>query len=117
MAIFIGHPPYPHRGGELEPVKPHILVMCGRYASFFPAEALAQLFGTVNPLLNLETTWNMAPSGDASSAGLSRWRAPSRRAEVGSHSLLQQGPEAANAMPVIIDLNSSPVTPWTREGR
>src|SRR5580698_5886003 len=83
MAILIGHPSYPHRGGELEPVKPHILVMCGRYASFFPAEALAQLFGTVNPLLNLETTWNMAPSGDAPSAGLSRWRAPSRRAEVG----------------------------------
>ena len=39
--------------------------MCGRYASFLPAEALARLFGTVNPLPNLETTWNMAPTRDA----------------------------------------------------
>jgi putative SOS response-associated peptidase YedK len=39
--------------------------MCGRYASFLPAEALARIFGTVNPLPNLETTWNMAPTRDA----------------------------------------------------
>jgi putative SOS response-associated peptidase YedK len=39
--------------------------MCGRYASFLPAEALARLFGTVNPLPNLEPTWNMAPTKDA----------------------------------------------------
>jgi hypothetical protein len=28
--------------------------MCGRYASFLPAEAMARIFGTVNPLSNLE---------------------------------------------------------------
>ena len=28
--------------------------MCGRYASFLPAEAMARIFGTTNPLLNLE---------------------------------------------------------------
>jgi hypothetical protein len=28
--------------------------MCGRYASFLPAEALARIFGTVNPLPNLD---------------------------------------------------------------
>ena len=39
--------------------------MCGRYASFLPAEALARLFGTMNPLPNLEPTWNMAPTRDA----------------------------------------------------
>jgi hypothetical protein len=27
--------------------------MCGRYASFLPAEAMARIFGTVNPLPNL----------------------------------------------------------------
>jgi putative SOS response-associated peptidase YedK len=36
--------------------------MCGRYASFLPAEALARLFGTAGPLPNLEPTWNMAPT-------------------------------------------------------
>jgi putative SOS response-associated peptidase YedK len=39
--------------------------MCGRYASFLPAEALARLFGTTGPLPNLEPTWNMAPTKDA----------------------------------------------------
>jgi putative SOS response-associated peptidase YedK len=39
--------------------------MCGRYASFLPAEAIAKIFGTVNPLPNLAPTWNMAPSMDA----------------------------------------------------
>src|SRR5215471_5979235 len=39
--------------------------MCGRYASFLPAEAIARIFGTVNPLPNLAPTWNMAPSMDA----------------------------------------------------
>jgi hypothetical protein len=28
--------------------------MCGRYASFLPAEAIARIFGTVNLLPNLE---------------------------------------------------------------
>jgi putative SOS response-associated peptidase YedK len=46
--------------------------MCGRYASFLPAEALARLFGTVNPLPNLERTWNMAPTRDAPVVRLSR---------------------------------------------
>jgi hypothetical protein len=32
--------------------------MCGRYASFLPAEALARIFGTVNPLPNLAPSWN-----------------------------------------------------------
>jgi putative SOS response-associated peptidase YedK len=39
--------------------------MCGRYASFLPAEALARIFGTVNPLPNLAPTWNLAPTMDA----------------------------------------------------
>jgi putative SOS response-associated peptidase YedK len=43
----------------------HIRLMCGRYASFLPAEALARLFGTTGPLPNLEPTWNMAPTKDA----------------------------------------------------
>jgi hypothetical protein len=36
--------------------------MCGRYASFLPANALAKLLGIVNPLPNLQPTWNMAPT-------------------------------------------------------
>jgi putative SOS response-associated peptidase YedK len=39
--------------------------MCGRYASFLPAEFIARLFATVNPLANLAPTWNMAPTMDA----------------------------------------------------
>ena len=39
--------------------------MCGRYASFLPAEFLARLFATVNPPPNLNPTWNMAPTMDA----------------------------------------------------
>ena len=46
--------------------------MCGRYASFLPAEALARIFGTVNPLPNLEPTWNMAPTRDAPVVRLSK---------------------------------------------
>ena len=46
--------------------------MCGRYASFLPAEALARIFGTVNPLPSLEITWNMAPTRDAPVVRLSR---------------------------------------------
>jgi putative SOS response-associated peptidase YedK len=42
-----------------------ILPMCGRYASFLPAEAIARLFGTVNPLPNLAPSWNVAPTQDA----------------------------------------------------
>ena len=43
----------------------HILLMCGRYASYLPADTIARLFGTVNPLPNLRLTWNLAPSQDA----------------------------------------------------
>ncbi|MEJ0015623.1 MAG: SOS response-associated peptidase [Acetobacteraceae bacterium] len=39
--------------------------MCGRYASFLPAEALARLFQTVNPLPNIPPSWNVAPTQDA----------------------------------------------------
>jgi putative SOS response-associated peptidase YedK len=39
--------------------------MGGRYASFLPAEFIARLFATVNPLPNLAPTWNMAPTMDA----------------------------------------------------
>jgi putative SOS response-associated peptidase YedK len=49
-----------------------ILAMCGRYASFLPAEALARTFGTVNPLPNFERTWNMAPTRDAPVIRLAR---------------------------------------------
>jgi hypothetical protein len=38
--------------------------MCGRYTSFLPAEFIARLFATVNPLPNLMPTWNMAPAKD-----------------------------------------------------
>ena len=38
--------------------------MCGRYASFLPAEAMARIFGTVNPLPNLAPSWNVAPTSD-----------------------------------------------------
>ena len=39
--------------------------MCGRYASFLPAEALRALFNTENATPNWEPTWNMAPTRDA----------------------------------------------------
>jgi putative SOS response-associated peptidase YedK len=39
---------------------------------FLPAEALARLFETVNPLPHLEPTWNMAPTRDAPAVRLSR---------------------------------------------
>jgi putative SOS response-associated peptidase YedK len=48
--------------------------MCGRYASFLPAEFIARLFATVNPLPNLATTWNMAPTMDAPVVRLSDGR-------------------------------------------
>jgi len=46
--------------------------MCGRYASFLPAQAIARIFGTANPLPNLEMTWNMAPTRDAPVVRLGR---------------------------------------------
>jgi putative SOS response-associated peptidase YedK len=39
--------------------------MCGRYASFLPAEAVARLIQTVNPMPNFPPTWNIAPTRDA----------------------------------------------------
>lgn len=39
--------------------------MCGRYAAFLPAEAVARLFHTVNPLPNVPPSWNVAPSQNA----------------------------------------------------
>ena len=39
--------------------------MCGRYASYLPPEAIARLFGTVNPLPDTVPTWNLAPGQDA----------------------------------------------------
>jgi len=36
--------------------------MCGRYASYLPVEAIRRTFRTVNPLLNLEPSWNVAPT-------------------------------------------------------
>jgi putative SOS response-associated peptidase YedK len=43
----------------------HLSPLCGRYASFLPAEAIARIFGTVNPLPNLAPSWNVAPTQDA----------------------------------------------------
>jgi putative SOS response-associated peptidase YedK len=39
--------------------------MCGRYASFLPAEAIARIFGAVNPLPSLAPLWNSAPTQGA----------------------------------------------------
>jgi hypothetical protein len=39
--------------------------MCGRYASFLPAEAVARLFHTTNRLPNFPPTCNIAPRQDA----------------------------------------------------
>jgi SOS response associated peptidase (SRAP) len=39
--------------------------MCGRYASFLPAEAIARIFGKVSPLPNLAPSWNVAPTQGA----------------------------------------------------
>ena len=39
--------------------------MCGRYAAFLPAEAVARLFHTVNPTPNVAPSWNVAPTQDA----------------------------------------------------
>ena len=36
--------------------------MCGRYVSIMPPADLALLFGTTGPLLNVEPSWNVAPT-------------------------------------------------------
>jgi putative SOS response-associated peptidase YedK len=78
--------------------------MCGRYASFLPAEALARLFETKGPVPNLEPTWNMAPTKDAlGGAAGPRWRAAPRCRQVGPGAILHQGScqrEEADQCPV-----------------
>jgi len=39
--------------------------MCGRYATFLPAEAIVALFRSVGATPNWAPTWNMAPTRDA----------------------------------------------------
>jgi putative SOS response-associated peptidase YedK len=39
--------------------------MCGRYAAFLPAEAVARLFHACNPLPNVRASWNVAPTQEA----------------------------------------------------
>ena len=39
--------------------------MCGRYASFIPADRMHLLFRTTNPTPNLQPSWNIAPTRDA----------------------------------------------------
>src|SRR5690242_6142409 len=39
--------------------------MCGRYASFLPAEAVARLFHTTNAPPNVAPSWNVAPTQNA----------------------------------------------------
>ena len=53
------HQPSPSRL-ESAALGDYVVAMCGRYASFLPAEAIARIFGTVNPLPNLAAT---APEG------------------------------------------------------
>ena len=40
-------------------------LMCGRYASHLPPEAIARLFRAVNPVPNHAASWNVAPRQDA----------------------------------------------------
>jgi hypothetical protein len=55
-----------------------VVVMCGRYANFLPAEAIAKIFGTVNTLPNITPIWNMAPTRNTARPhfNTSRWRSP-----------------------------------------
>jgi putative SOS response-associated peptidase YedK len=39
--------------------------MCGRYAGSQPTESIARLLQTVNALLNVASSWNIAPSQSA----------------------------------------------------
>lgn len=49
----IGRLPTLIGGGRLIPL------MCGRYASFLPHQALARLLGTVNPQPSLAPSWKV----------------------------------------------------------
>jgi putative SOS response-associated peptidase YedK len=53
------------RLGDKALSNPHIYGMCGRYASYLPADLISRLFSTVNPPPNVRPTWNMAPSQGA----------------------------------------------------
>jgi hypothetical protein len=57
--------------------------MCGRYASFLPAVAIANIFGTINPLPNIAPTWNGADDGCAGGQAVPRRRPPPRCPKVG----------------------------------
>jgi hypothetical protein len=66
--------------------------MCGRYASFLSAEALARIFGTVNPLPNLAPSWKSRRTMTAPlSAALPRPRASPRSADIGPAAPLDEG--------------------------
>jgi putative SOS response-associated peptidase YedK len=39
--------------------------MCGRFVLTLPPEAMRALFRTVNPLVNLPPSWNLAPTDSA----------------------------------------------------
>ena len=39
-----------------------LVLMCGRFATFLPPEAIRALFRTTNALVNAAPTWNMAPT-------------------------------------------------------
>jgi hypothetical protein len=61
MRLWIGCLPLPTGKATITP-------MCGRYASFLPAEAIARIFATVNPLPNLAPSWNVASIQGAAGA-------------------------------------------------
>jgi putative SOS response-associated peptidase YedK len=71
--------------------------MCGRFASFLPAEAMARIFGTTNPLPNLAPSWNAAPINDVAVVRRhpETGAAAPRPAEVGLAALLETDQSAA----------------------
>jgi putative SOS response-associated peptidase YedK len=71
--------------------------MCGRYASFLPAEAMARIFGTGNPLPNLAPSWNVAPTLDAAVVRRHRETGARHPAEVGPAALLCEGTDQGTA--------------------
>src|SRR5271165_4158367 len=76
--------------------------MCGRYASFTPADRLHRLFHTVNPTPNLQPTWNMAPTRDAP---VYRTRFPGHKTRLSGllhDGLVPCGPCVAGALETIL---------------
>ena len=43
----------------------HVRLMCGRFASHLPPDAIRALFATSGPVPNLAPNWNVAPTNDA----------------------------------------------------